>query len=173
MIALMHHSCCRSCCVSPEGVERDLVEPDAREALDLEAVLGGAALLEALERLAVAGGGGEKLAVAGDLDVVLLHVLALCGRRALGALEVCLQLDQLGGADRRGRGLQLRGPGLLDALLGVAQRVLRRALARHRTRKLLLGEVLAPLAQVTDLLESKLEWSGTAHDPVNDRAGEI
>ena len=88
-------------------------------------VVGAAVLLEALQRLTVARGLGER--VAALLDTVLAAVEIVLARPvgALGALQVGLAGHQIGGAHRRRRGVELglagratRCGGVVHLLLG-------------------------------------------------------
>ena len=87
------------------GVDRHLVEQHAFAAVVLADVIGLAAVLEALEDLALLGASGECGAAGVDLDVAAVELErgGLVG--ALGALEVGLEGEQLGAAE--GGGLAL------------------------------------------------------------------
>ena len=132
----------------------------------LERVVGPAAVLEALEHLALASGGLEGHAAARDVGLEAIDVEGAGPRRALGALDVGLVSDQ-GGA--RGRGVGSRRAGGVARRLQGALRAAKALAAGIEGGKpggegLLRPSLRAP-AHVEHPLQA--EGEGTAHDRGN------
>ena len=142
----------------------DLVEHGALRARDGARVVGAAALLQPLERLPVSRGFAQRVDARADLGVVAVEVEAAGLARLLDPLQVRLRGEQVGGAGGAARGGgALRGKRAGDILAHRAQPLGAARLAVQRPGELLLGEVLAALAQRTQALQGEAE---RRHGPV-------
>ena len=147
----------------------DLVEHRAFGAGDGAIVVGAAALLQALERLALPRGLAQRVATCPDFGVVAVKVVLAGLANLLHPFEVGLVGGEVGGARRpSGRGRALRVERAGDLLAHRTQPLGAALLAVQRTGKLLLGEILAALAQRPQALEGEAE---RRHGPVVGPAG--
>jgi len=146
----------------------DLVEHGALGARDGALVVGAAALLQPLERLTVASGLAQRLAARADFGIVAVEVELADFARLLHPLQVSLVGCEVDGARRPGRGGRaLCGERAGDLIAHRAQPLGAARLAVQRSGKLLLGKILAALAQRAQALQGKAEGR---HGPVVGRA---
>lgn len=142
--------------------ERDLVERHGLGARLGTGVVGATTLLQALERLALAGRFDEGVTARRDLGLMAVEIELTGLTRLCDALEVGLLGDQVLPAQRRGR----RGPLSFErAAQLLAHRPQAIGAARppgHRPGELLLGKVLTTLAQCAQTFEGEAE---RAHGP--------
>lgn len=135
--------------------ECDLVEDGALDARDLTGVVVATALLEPFERLPLPSRLAQGVATGVDLGVVTVEVERARLTRLSDTLEVGLVGDQLARIDgSRGSG-PLRGERARELLAGHPQAIGAARPPGHRPGQLLLGEILAALAQGTQALEGK------------------
>src|SRR6202020_685944 len=159
----------RGSCGSPAiAVEGNLVERHAFLTIGLALVAGALVLLQALERLTLLRGLEENLPALDQLDLVAPQILLGGLMGALGALQVRLPGDQVGGADRQARRVDLSGASARDPTSGSLYFLFAAAVAQKRAGQLLLGRILPTLAQGADAFESEAE-RGSVHGPLLDR----
>lgn len=137
--------------------ERYLVEDRVLRARLGAGMVGAAALLQALERLPVAGRLAQRVAAGGDLRLVAAEVqlAGLAGLR--DALQVGLVREQVVRADGLGRGRALGGESARQLLAHRPQAIGGARVPGQRPGELLLGEILTALAQGAKTLEREAE----------------
>lgn len=146
----------------------DLVEHGAFGTRERTLVIGAATLFEPFERLPLPRGLAQRVDPRADLGVVAVEVELSSLLRLLHSLQVGLGGEQIGGAGgaARGRGT-LRGERADDLVAHRAQPLGAARLPVQRPGKLLLGEILAALAQRPQAFQGKAE---RRHGPVVGRA---
>jgi hypothetical protein len=154
-----------SCRPPAKSVDGDLVHGYALAASRLALVVGAAILLQALERLAVAGGHPQLLTALLEVVLVALEVMARGRDSALGTLKEGLAGQQIGDRGLAGCGLELGGACLGDTLVRALELLAAQLMLLHGLGESLLGRVLAALAQGAHALESEPERR-TVHGPV-------
>ena len=154
-----------------KAVDRDLVKNDSFKPGHLPVVVGAAAVLEALQHLALPRGDGQQLTRASQLHNLTIEIVAPGHMSQFGALQVGLARDQIGCGHRsRGR-VQLSRAGAGDPVGRSLQLLLAAVMIVHRAGYNFLGGVLVALAQRANALKSKSE-RGVRHTRMFDsRAG--
>jgi len=144
--------------------QRDLVEHGALGARDGALVVGAAAFLQPLERLPLPRGIAQGIGARADLGVMTVEVELARLMRLLHPLQVRLGGEQIGGTGGAARGGRaLRGERAHHLVAHRTQPLGAARLAVQRPGELLLGEVLAALAQRPQALQGKAE---RRHGPV-------
>jgi hypothetical protein len=151
--------------------EADLVERGLRATAHLGLVLCTPTALEALDRLALAGGGGQRLAALGDGDVATAEVGGRVDPTALRALHPRLDGEEVGARGAvADHGVAPEGARRGDGRRGLAEDRLARDAVRQLTGELLAGLVLRALAQGLHPLQAERERLGL-HAPVHRPSG--
>lgn len=141
----------------------DLVEHGALGACDGTVMVDATALLQPLERLALASGFAQRVAARADFGVVAVEVELTRLAHLLHPFEVGLVRSEIRDVrSATGSRRALRGERTRDLLAHRTQPVGAVRLAMHRAGELLLGEILAALTQRPQALQRKTE---RRHEP--------